>query len=160
MNGETVRLTVGNTEVIAKYIQELTGGDLFQITPVKAYPEDYTETTKVAQHEIDNNIHPELSSKVENIESYDVIFLASPIWWGTIAPPVKTFLSEYDLSGKTIIPFCTHEGSGQGRSVVDIKKFCPRSTVQQGIDIWGHEVASAQNNISEWLHTINIKSSK
>ncbi len=102
VSGNIVNLPIGNTEVVAKMIQEIIGGDLFRIDPVNSYPDDYTETTEVAEKELHDNARPELSSHVENMDSYNVIFLGYPNWWGTMPMPVFTFLEEYDFSGKTI----------------------------------------------------------
>jgi len=106
--------------------------------------------------ELNSDIKPALKTKVENIRSYDVIFVGSPIWWGTIAAPVKTFLSEYDLSGKTIMPFITHAGSGLGQSVTDISNLCPKSDISDSIAVWGRDAKTAQNQIAEWLRKIKI----
>lgn len=157
VGGRIVNLPVGNTEVVAVMIQKITAGDLFRIEAVNAYPEDYTETTEVAQQELRANARPKLTGHVEIMASYDVIFLGYPDWWGTMPMPVFTFLGEYDLSGKTIVPFCTHEGSGLGRSVADIKKICPRSTVMDGLAIRGSGVKQAQNEVSAWLREIGMK---
>jgi flavodoxin len=89
--------------------------------------------------------------------SYDVIFLGYPNWYGTMPMPVFTFLEEYNLSGKTIVPFCTHEGSGLGRSVTDIRKMCPQSTVLEGLAIRGSDVKDAQNEVTGWLRDIGMK---
>jgi len=151
VGGSIVNLSVGNTEVAAKMIQELTGCDMFHIDTVKSYPVDYTETTEVAQKEKYDNVRPELSSHVENMNPYDVIFLGYPNWWGTMPMGVFTFLEEYDFFGKTIVPFCTHEGSGMGHSESDIKKLCPNANVQRGLSIRGGSVKGAKNDISRWL---------
>jgi flavodoxin len=156
VNGKIVDLPIGNTEVIAKMIQKITGGDFFHIESVKPYPIDYTETTEVAQAELSANARPELTGHVENMDACDVIFLGYPNWWGTFPAPVRTFLSEYDFSGKTIVPFCAHEGSGLGRSEQDIKKLCPNATVLNGIAIHGADAGSANTKISEWLQKIKI----
>ncbi|MGA2161084.1 MAG: flavodoxin [Methanoregula sp.] len=155
VNGQIVNLPVGNTEVVAKMIQEMTGGDLFHIEPVNAYPGDYTESTEVAQQELRNNARPKLTSHLETL-SCDVIFLGYPIWWGTMPMPVFTFLEEYNFSGKTIAPFCTHEGSGLGRSVADIRKMCPQSTVLDGLAIRGGDVKNAQDKVAGWLRDIGM----
>jgi len=157
VNGTIVNLPVGNTEVVAKMIQEMTQGDLFHIEAVHVYPEDYTETTEVAQQELRTNARPKLTTHLESMASYDVIFLGHPNWWGTMPMPVFTFLEEYDLSGKTIASFCTHEGSGLGRSVSDIRKMCPQSTVLEGLAIRGGDVKNAQNEVSGWLRDIGMK---
>jgi len=152
-----VDLPVGNTEVVAKMIQEITRGDLFYIEAVHAYPKDYTETTEVAKEELRTSARPKLTNHLENMSSYDVIFLGYPNWWGTMPMPVFTFLDEYDYSGKTIVPFCTHEGSGLGRSVSDIRKMCPKSTVREGLAIRGGEVKNAKNEVSGWLGELGMK---
>jgi flavodoxin len=151
VNGMIVNLPVGNTEVVAKIIQEMTNGDQFHIEAVNAYPGGYTETTEVAKEELRTNARPKLTRQLENFASYDVIFLGYPNWWGTMPMPVFSFLEEYDFSGKTIVPFCTHEGSGLGRSVADIKKLCPQSTVPDGLAVRGRDVKNARDTISGWL---------
>jgi flavodoxin len=151
LNGSIVKLLVGNTEVIAKKIQELTGSDMFWIDTVKLYPLDYTETTKVAAKEKTENARPMLTGVVDNMDSNNVIYLGYPNWWGTFPMAVFTFLESYDFSGKTIIPFCTHEGSGIGKSETDIKKLCPDSMVLPGLAIRGGSVAGADNLVENWL---------
>jgi flavodoxin len=144
VSGNIVNLTVGNTEVAAIMIQKITGNDMFHIEAVKPYPKDYNEATKVAQEEIRKNARPELIDKVDDMDSYDVIFLEYPNWWGTMPMSVFTFLETYDFSGKTIIPFCTHEGSGLGRNESDIKKLCPGAKVKKGFPIRGGSVQGAE----------------
>ena len=160
VNGSIVNLPVGNTEIVAKMIQEMTRGDLFHIEAANAYPEDYTETTEVAQQELRANARPKLTSHLEILDSYDVIFLGYPNWYGTMPMPVFTFLEEYNFSGKTIAPFCTHEGSGLGHSVADIRKMCPQSTVLDGLAIRGGEVKNAQDEVSGWLRDIGVTAKK
>lgn len=154
---QIVNLQIGNTEVVAKMIREMTKGDLFHIESVNVYPDGYTETTEVAQQELRAKARPKLTGHLENMASYDVIFLGYPNWWGTMPMPVFTFLEEYDLSGKTIVPFCTHEGSGLGHSVADIKKICPRSTILDDFAVRGGDVKKAKNDISAWLGKIGLK---
>lgn len=149
-NGDIVNLTVGNTEVVAKKIQAIKGGDLFHIDTVKPYPVDYTHTTNVAKAELRQNTRPELTDKVKYMDEYDIIYLGYPNWWGTFPMAVFTFLESYDFSGKTIIPFCTHEGSGLGGER-DIKKLCPNANVLPGIAIRGGSVAGADNIVKSWL---------
>lgn len=146
----------GNTGEIAKQIQHATGADIVEIKTVDAYPTDYQTLVDQAKKEINANYKPKLTSKVEHIDSYDVIFIGSPNWWSTIAPPVATFLSSYDLSGKTIVPFITHEGSRMGRSVADIKKLCPESIVLDGFPVRGNSVKNAQNDVLTWLRKIGL----
>lgn len=153
LNGDIVDLKVGNTEVVAGKIQALTGSDIFRIETVKPYPADYTETTGVAKAELNSNARPELTEKVENMEQYDVIYLGYPNWWGTCPMAVFTFLESYDLNGKRIIPFCTHEGSGLGNSVQDIRKTVPGATILKGMAIRGGNVNKADKQIEEWVKT-------
>ena len=153
LNGEIVFLQVGNTEVVAKKIRELTGSDLFQIETVKSYPEDYNETTTVAKKEQNENARPELTRTVDGMDDYDVIYLGYPNWWGTMPMAVHTFLESYVFAGKTIIPFCTHEGSAMGRSEGDIKKLCPKAKVLSGLAIKGGSVNKSDEKIAAWCKT-------
>jgi len=156
VGGAIIDLPVGNTEVVARMIQETLGSESFRIEAVHPYPDEYRETTEVAQKELRDNARPELTARVENMEAYDVIFLGYPTWWGTMPMPVFTFLEEYEFAGKTIAPFCTHEGSNLGRSVDDIKVICAQSTVLDGLAIRGSEVAGVQNEVSEWLGELGM----
>jgi len=154
LNGSIVTLPVGNTEVAAKMAQEITGGNIFEICTIKSYPIDYTETTEVATVEKRNNARPELSSRVNNMDQYDTVILGYPNWWGTFPMAVFTFLEEYDFSGKTILPFSTHEGSGLGSSERDIRKLCPGATVLPGLAIRGGSVGRADQLVANWLKSI------
>ncbi|GFE56699.1 flavodoxin [Geobacter sp. AOG1] len=156
LGGSIVNLPIGNTEVIAKKIQGLTGSDLFQIQTVKPYPEDYTETTRVAQDELSGNARPELTELVADMDSYEVIYIGYPNWWGTMPMAVFTFLDAYDFSGKTIVPYCTHEGSGLGSSERDIKKLCPKAKVLSGLAIKGGTVGRADNDLANWLKKLDL----
>jgi flavodoxin len=151
VNGSIMKLPVGNTEVAAKKINELTGADLFKINPVKNYSEDYRICTEEAKQELRANARPELSEKPDNIDGYETIILAYPNWWGTMPMPVWTFLESYNFSGKTILPLCTHEGSGLGSSERDIKKLCPDAKLQKGLSIHGGSVVSSEKDIEAWL---------
>ncbi|ABP66710.1 hypothetical protein Csac_1097 [Caldicellulosiruptor saccharolyticus DSM 8903] len=140
LNGRITNLPIGNTEIVAQKIQKLTGGDLFEIKPAKQYPEDYYETIEIAKEEKRKNARPELANKLDDISPYEVVFLGYPNWWGTMPMAVFTFLESYDFTGKTIAPFCTHEGSGLGSSERDIKKLCPKANVLPGLAIRGSSV--------------------
>ena len=149
VNGRVANLRAGNTAVIAEMVQRHTGGELFRIDTVKAYPADYDQTTKVAAQELRAHARPELLGRADNMAGYDVVFLGYPNWWGTMPMAVFSFLEAYDFTGKTIIPFCTHEGSGRGRSQADIRKACPSARVLDGIAIRGGTVHSAEPEIAE-----------
>lgn len=154
VNGEIVNLQVGNTETAAKILQKLTGGDIFRINTVKTYPEGYQEATEVAKEELNGNARPEIIGQVDNIADYGLIYLGYPIWWGTMPMAVLTFLEKYDLSGKSIAPFCTHEGSGMGHSERNIAQLCPGSRLLKGIALRGGNVHRAQDDIEKWLREL------
>ena len=122
----------GNTKYAAAQIQRATGGTLFEIKPVKPYPSEYRECTVQARKEIQEGVRPELAAKVEDMGKYDVIFIGSPNWWSTIAPPVASFLASYDLSGKTVIPFATSGGSGIEKAERSLKSHCPQANWKKG----------------------------
>ena len=143
-NGSIKNIAKGNTEVIAEIIQENIGGELFEIDTVNSYPKDYYECIDIAKNELKSEARPELTDKIDNIDDYDVIFLGYPNWWGTMPMPVFTFLESYGMSEKTIIPFCTNEGSGMGASERDIKK-CTNANVLKGLSIHGAEAASQES---------------
>lgn len=146
----------GNTREVANQIKEITGADIFEIQPDKAYPSNYQACVDQAKKEINEGVKPALKKDLKDISSYDVIFVGSPCWWSTMAPPVATFLSNHDFSGKTIVPFMTHEGSRMGRTVSDIKQLCPKSTVLEGLPVRGGDVKIAQKEISKWLRDIKM----
>jgi flavodoxin len=154
VDGNIVNLPVGNTKVAANMIRKLTASDIFRIDTVNAYPEDYQETTDVAKQELLQNARPDLSGHVDNMADYSLIYLGYPNWWGTMPMAVFTFLEEYDFAGKIIIPFCTHEGSGMGRSESDIRKVCPDASVLKGLPIRGGNVQRAENDIAAWLRAL------
>jgi flavodoxin len=129
---------------------------MFQIKTLKSYPDDYTEVTNVAQEEKRKNARHELTEKVEDMNSYDVIYIGYPNWWGTMPMAVFTFLEAYDFSGKTIVPYCTHEGSGMGISERDIKKFCPSAKVLSGLAIQGGSVNGADKDVTDWLKKLDL----
>lgn len=147
-----------NTRKIAELIHEEVGGTIFEIQPVTTYPVDYNAAVDQAKIEIQRVYRPALKSKINDIEAYDTLFVGSPNWWSTIAPPVASFLTEYDLSGKTVVPFCTHGGGGQARVLKEIAKLCPDSTILSGFEIYGDGGNSAKVKVSTWLSKIGIKS--
>ena len=105
----------------------------------------------MAKQEQEQEARPALSARVENLEDYDTIYLGYPLWWGTLPMPIYTFLEENDLSGKTILPFCTHGGSGLGSSEEALAAFCPEADVQPGLAIKGSDTAGIQQSVEEWL---------
>ena len=129
-----------NTLTAAKWIQEQLGGDLYQITMVKPYSKSYREVLKESKRHLDNKVFPEILPFAGNVADYDIIFAGSPVWYGTFAPPLGTFFNSHDLSGKTVIPFCTHGGGGAGHLFEDIAKAAPRSKILPGLALKGSNV--------------------
>ncbi|MDO4536504.1 MAG: flavodoxin [Clostridium perfringens] len=148
-NGSIKNIAKGNTEIVAEMIQETVGGELFEIDTVNPYPIDYYECIDVAKQELRDKSRPEITDIVENMNDYDVIFLGYPNWWGTMPMSVFTFLESYDLSGKTIIPFCTNEGSGMGVSENDIKQYSD-ANVKKGLSIHGAEASKSKKAVEKW----------
>lgn len=151
VNGLIKTLNVGNTEVAANIIKELTDADLFKIEQAKPYASDYNECIAQAQTDQRRNARPELKNFPETLDEYDVIYLGYPNYWSTMPMAVFTFLEHFNFSGKTIKPFCTHEGSGLGSSLNDIKKLCPTAKVEKGLAIHGGNVKRSRNDIEKWI---------
>lgn len=141
----------GNTKEVAETIHAKIGGKLFEIKTEGTYPAEYRPMTVQAKKEIEEGYRPKLISQVDNISQYDVIFLGSPNWWGTITPQVSSFLSSYDLSGKTIVPFITHGGGGVQRTISDMTSQCKGCQVsQEGWTGYGKNT----NGIEAWLKNL------
>lgn len=150
VNGEIKNLKVGNTEVAAEMIQEIVGGDIFKIDQVESYSKGYNTCIQEARVDQNKNARPILKETLDSIDEYDLIYLGYPNYWNTMPMAVFTFLEAYDFSGKTIKPFCTHEGSGMGKSVEDIEKLCPHANVLKGLAIHGGDVNNSFNLIESW----------
>ena len=129
----------------------MTGADSFKIQQLKPYASNYNECIAQAQADQRQNARPELKSYPETLDGYDVVYLGYPNYWSTMPMAVFTFLEHFDFSGKTIKPFCTHEGSGMGSSVSDIKKLCPSATVEKGLAIHGGRVGQSKKDIEKWI---------
>lgn len=149
--GRLENLEVGNTEVAARFIQEITGGELFKIRQAKPYSKGYNACITEAKDDQKRNARPELKKYPDSISEYDIIYLGYPNYWSTMPMAVFTFLEKLDLTGKIIKPFCTHEGSGLGNSVSDIKRQCPKSEIGSGLAIKGSTVSSAKDQIEKWI---------
>jgi flavodoxin len=124
----------GVTRRAAEQIQSAVGGDLFEIAASEPYPRDYNTVLGIAKREIAQGYLPALCGELPAVDGYDVVFVGSPNWWSTIAPPVSAFLSGLDLTGKRIIPFITHGGGGLNRTVSDVRKLCGGAKVEDGVD--------------------------
>lgn len=141
----------GNTGVVASVIADLTGADTFSIRTVESYPDNYNDTIDQGQEEQQEDVRPELSGQIENLDSYDTIFLGYPNWWGDMPMAIYSFLDEYDLSGKTIVPFVTSGGSGFSGSVEEIEDAEPDAEVLEGLSLSDSEATDAQRDVEEWL---------
>lgn len=147
----------GNTQKVAEEIQAQIDGTLVEIKPEAAYPTDYNTVVEQAKKEINAGFKPAIETKIPDIDEYDIVFIGSPNWWSTNAPPIATFLSENDLSGKTVVPFCTHGGGGQAKTAKDVAALCPKATVLEGLSVSGNSAEKAQTSISNWLKKIGLK---
>ena len=146
----------GNTGVVADMIAQATGADLFSIRTVEQYPDTYDATIDQGQQEQSDGARPELATHLENLDSYDTIFLGFPNWWGDMPMAVYTFLDEVDLSGKTVIPFVTSGGSGFSNPISTIQQMEPQATVQEGLSIGASSATGAQQQVESWLSELGL----
>lgn len=150
VNGEVVELEKGNTEIIAEYISEAVGADLFEIETVKDYPADYMECTEVAKQEQRECARPKLKECLRDISGYDNIVIAGPCWWGTYPCAVFTQLEKLHFRGKDVFPVMTHEGSGEAKSRSDLKKFCIGAKVHKTLAVQGSRAAQSEAEVTRW----------
>lgn len=149
---------MGNTEYVAKVIQQTVGGDLFRIETVEEYPLDHDPLVDQAADEQDEKKRPELLNHVENFEQYETIILGFPNWWADLPMPVYTFLEEYDFSGKTIIPFVTHGGSGFSGTVRTISDIQPQAEVSDNtLSLSRNAVAGSAEDVIAWAESLGIR---
>lgn len=158
VNGVIRDLKMGNTEIAASIIQQLTGADVFQIEPLQEYSKYYNECIAQAQADQRRNARPKLKQYPESLSKYDVIYLGYPNYWSTMPMAVCTFLEYFEFTGKTIRPFCTHEGSGLGTSEEDIRRICPGAKVEKGLAIRGSSVSNSEILIRKWLTNKGVNS--
>lgn len=147
----------GNTKGAAEEIQRQTGADLFEITMVNPYSSDYNTVLDQAQQDQNEQARPELASHVENMDEYDTVMLGYPNWWASIPMPVASFLEEYDFTGKTIIPFCSHGGGRFGQSLTAISKLVPNAVMGEALSIHYSGGSNLLEDITDWLEKNNIK---
>ena len=144
-------ITKGNTEVIAEYIKEFTNADMFKVERKIPYSANYTKCTEESAEEQRINARPELVNYLENISEYEVIYIGGPIYWGTLPNPMFTQLERLNWNEKIVRPFTTHEGSGLGNVVSDLRKICAGAEVKEGLAIRGASVRSSRNKVEEWI---------
>lgn len=146
----------GHTRQVAGQIHQRVGGDVVELKAVTGYPREYNAVVEQAKQEQKADARPQIAIEIANIGSYDTVFIGYPNWWGTMPMPLFTLLEQYDFSEKKIIPFCTHEGSGLGRSASDIKKLYPGANVLEGLAVHGSRVAGAQEAVDSWLKRLGF----
>ena len=149
--GELKNIEKGNTEVIAEYIHELDGADMFKVEPTDDYPSDYMKCIEVAKKELADNARPDLKESLTDISDYDTVYIGFPNWWGTLPMPMFTQLESLDFAGKTVKPFVTHEGSGFGNSTRDLKKLCKGADIKKGLSIPGAKVYESKDIVEVWI---------
>ena len=149
-------IVIPNMQLIASYISEVIGGDMFSIRTAKQYPVSSNELNAMGYAERDANARPELSTYVENMDAYKTIFLCFPNWCGTIPMAVATFLEQYNFFGKTIIASTTHFGSGFGNSIRDIRNLAPDAEVITGFSGNGRNAQNARADVVRWLNTLGL----
>jgi flavodoxin len=139
----------GNAQMIAEWVADETGGELFAIQSSDLYPADYNETVDKASEDQSKDARPELTTHVEDMDKYSTVVLVYPNWWGDLPMAVYSFLDEYDLSGKNVILYCTHEGSRFSGTVDTVKELEPDATVTEGLSIRGGEVANSEADVRD-----------
>ena len=149
--GELKNIEKGNTEVIADYIEELSGADRFKVEELNSYPSDYMKCIDIAQKELEEDARPELKEYLEDISDYETIFIGFPNYWGTLPMPMWTQLEKLDFKGKTVKPFVTHEGSGFAKSLKDLEKLCSGAKIKKGLSVPGADVWDVKDKVSQWL---------
>lgn len=151
-------LAPGNAAKLAAWIQEAVGGDLHSIVVEEPYSSDYDECLDRAAEEKADNARPALTTHVENMEDYDIVFLGFPNWWYTLPMPVLTFVEEYDWSGKTVVPFVTHGTGGLSSTIRDLTAALPEdTTILEPIGVYRPEVDTSQGAVQDWLAGLNLE---
>ena len=145
-----------NTRAVAEIIRAQTGADIEEIRPATPYTAEYSALVEQAKREIRAGYRPPVAELEHDLSAYGVIYLGTPNWWSTIAPPVATFLERHDFSGKTIVPFMTHGGGRFGHSISDMKKLCPDASSSEGLAIRDSYVNDNCQDVVKWLQTLKL----
>lgn len=149
--------TLGNTQYMAYVIQETVGADIFRIEPETPYPTDHDKLVDLAKEEQNDNARPKIKDMIENFDTYENIFVGYPNWWGDMPMILYSFFDEYDFSGKTIIPFNTHGGSGFSGTISTIKELEPNAEVLDGKSISRNDIQDAEQEIVDWVNSLDLK---
>lgn len=149
---------VGNTQFVAETIQQETGGEIFRIETVQEYPGDHDELVDFGENELAEDARPDLKNQIENLENYDTIFIGYPVWAGDLPMPLYTLLESTDFSGKTIIPFSTHGGSGFSGTISTLEDLQPDATVNtNGFTVSREDVSESREDIVQWVNSLSVK---
>ena len=151
VGGEIIDLEKGNSRILAEYIQAAADCDVFEVVPAEAYPEDYMECTQVAQKELNEKARPELKETLTSLEGYDTVILLGPCWWGSYPMPLFTQIEKLDFAGKKVLPVMSHEGSGMGNTVKDLKRACPGAKILRGLPVKGSATKGAAREVADYL---------
>src|SRR5580765_8168238 len=158
----------GSTKTIAEIIHRNTGGTMVALELEKPYPENYRATVEQVVHENETGYLPPLKTRIDSIQKYDIVFVGFPTWGMKLPPPMKSFLKQYNLTGKTIVPFNTNDGYGVGTCFETVKKLCPNSTIYEGFSIKGgvengqarlskdEEKKEAETKVKQWLQKVKL----
>lgn len=158
-----------NTKAVAEIIQQKVGGKLISIELVNPYPENYQAMVAQVVRENEEDYLPPLKTKIDSIEKYDVVFVGFPTWDMKLPPPMKTFLTKHNLTGKTVVPFNTNAGYGVGSGFNKVSELCPKSNVLQGFETKGgierdgilfvmkdEKAVQVEKEVTSWLRTLNL----
>lgn len=145
------KIDKGNTEIVAEKISKLTGASLFKVETVNPYPYNYYDCCDVAKRELNNNERPEIKNHLTNLDDYDTIYIGGPVWWGHYPCALFTALEGLNYEGKTIKPFCTHEGSGLGSIMEDVKQLTSNGNISKGLEIRGCDALNSDEKIEKWV---------
>ena len=146
----------GSVQYVASVIQEATGGDMIRIQTAQPYPDNFDDLAAQADNERQNDIHPTLATEIDNFDDYDAIFVGYPIWWYQMPMAMFSFFDKFDCSGKTLIPFSTHGGSGWSGTLEDIRELVPDATMFDGYSISRNNTATSREGILNWLREIGM----
>ena len=146
----------GTTETLANAIHGIVGGDILKIETVDLYDASFEETVALVEQQQAEGYKPPLATEISDLAEYDIIILGSPIWYGNVSLPIETLLTEYDVSGKTIVPFVTHNGGGPEKSMETLKAYCPDATVLTGYDMMAENGVN-EDEIRQWLNDAGIE---
>ena len=144
-------IKVGNTEVVCNIMKDMIDADMFKIEMKEPYSPVYMTCIDEAKEDLKKNVRPELVGMPESIDEYDTIILAYPNYWGTYPMAVATFLDNFDFARKKILPLCTNEGSGMGKSESDLKKALVGADIAKGLAITGSRAADSEGSVRSWL---------